>query len=405
HPFPFSVDFHDNADSAARPAMACALLQNPGSAGRAVDAAAPRAMGSSRASGRAWELEGMFERAPGYMAMLQGEQHIVDLASPACRRLFGGRAWTGAPLRDVLPAGCGGAILDILDQAYGSGTPRVERELRLTFQARREATTEVRYLDFACLPTFHADGSVRGLFVQGHDVTRQTMGNRSLHDAVQLREGFLATLAHELRNPLAPIINVGNILRHLPDEGDKLSRLGDILHRQAVHMQRLIDDLLDTARDRKGLLKLSLAPVDVREVIDTAVEQVALLMKQRRHELTLQVQGPVRVLGDSARLVQVVANLLHNAARYTPPGGKVALRAAAHGLRLEIVVSDNGIGLDPAFLPRVFDPFSQAERPSGAEHGLGLGLALVRSLAELHGGSADASSQGLGHGSTFTLWL
>ena len=351
------------------------------------------------------ELRSLLEGAPGYMAIVHGAEHVLELASPACRRLAGSKPLAGHKVRDVLPESCGKQILDILDRAFSSGKAVVEKELCLTFPDG--PGTVVRYLDFECQPIRGRDGTVTGLFVQARDVTTQVAVIRSLHEAAQQKDDFLALLAHELRNPLAPIMNVSSILRHLPAQGDTLDRLADTLARQARHMRRLIDDLIDASRARRGLLQLNLVEVDVREVIEAAVEQTAPPMKARGHVLSVQLaDSPMWVLGDSMRLVQVISNVLHNAAKYTPPGGKVTLQAAPQGEQLEITVSDNGIGMDAEFLVHVFEPFVQARRsPERADSGLGLGLALVHSLVELHGGTVQATSAGIGLGSAFTVRL
>lgn len=370
-----------------------------------VGVAETRRASPRRSDTAADELRSLFAQSRGYMAIVHGAEHVFELASPACCQLAGTTALAGRKVRDVLPSGCEKQVLDMLDHAFRSGEPVVQRELRLTFDDSPDAA--VRYLDVECQPIHNRHGAVTGLFVQARDVTSQVTAIQSMQEAAQQKDDFLALLAHELRNPLSPILNVSSILRHLPAQGDTLTRLADTLSRQARHMRRLIDDLIDASSMRKGLLKLDWAEVDIREVIEAAVEQTSSPMKARGHELSVNLADcPMWVQGDSIRLVQVVANVLHNGAKYTPAGGKVTLRAAPVGKWLEIEVSDNGIGLDPEFLARAFEPFVQAERqPGRSETGLGLGLALVRSLVELHGGTVKAASPGLGLGSTFTLRL
>ncbi|QJE03397.1 HAMP domain-containing histidine kinase [Massilia forsythiae] len=230
----------------------------------------------------------------------------------------------------------------------------------------------------------------------------------SLRDADARKDDFLAVLAHELRNPLAPIRAAADLLR-LSKGGDpaQLRRTSDIIDRQVGHMTHLVDDLLDVSRVRRGLLALEKAPLDLRAAVGDALEQIKPLIAQRRHRLQVDL-GAARpqVLGDHKRLVQVVANLLANAAKYTPEGGEIVLSLRAADGRAEVSVRDNGIGIDAGLLPQVFDSFTQATRTAGrAEGGLGLGLALVRRLAELHDGRVSAHSAGLGQGSTFVLTL
>jgi signal transduction histidine kinase/CheY-like chemotaxis protein len=222
------------------------------------------------------------------------------------------------------------------------------------------------------------------------------------------KDEFLAMLAHEMRNPLAPISAAAELLRRTasPDPA-QLKRTSEIISRQVGHMVHLVDDLLDVSRVTRGQIKLEMHTVDLRAVITDAVEQARPLLQARRHKLDLVLDPEaVLVAGDHKRLVQVVANLLNNAARYTPPGGHVELRMAVSGEEVELQVRDSGIGIEPALIPHVFELFTQAKRSADrSEGGLGLGLALVRSLTELQGGRVRAASEGPGRGSTFFVTL
>jgi len=229
-----------------------------------------------------------------------------------------------------------------------------------------------------------------------------------LREADAHKDDFMALLAHELRNPLAPIRAAADLLR-LQDRMDRaqLQRTSDIIGRQVDHIAHLVDDLLDLSRARRGLIALDRVPVDLLAVVRTAIEQVRPQIVRRRHSLDSELPPvAVHVSGDHKRLVQVLANLLGNAAKYTPEGGRIHLAVHAHAQTVEVCVRDNGIGIDAALLPRVFDSFTQGTRKAGrAEGGLGLGLALVRRLAELHDGTVTASSAGPGQGSSFVLTL
>jgi CheY-like chemotaxis protein/two-component sensor histidine kinase len=194
-----------------------------------------------------------------------------------------------------------------------------------------------------------------------------------------------------------------------PPDAARVERTSAIIARQVAHMTGLIDDLLDVSRVTRGLVVLGRDEVDLRRVIDDAVEQVRPLIEARRHQLALELApeiGPALVQGDYKRLVQVLANLLNNAAKYTPEGGKLGLWLGATADHLLVSVNDNGIGIAADLLPTVFDLFSQAERtPDRAQGGLGLGLALVKSLVELHGGTVTAASEGRNMGTEFTVRL
>jgi signal transduction histidine kinase/CheY-like chemotaxis protein len=237
-------------------------------------------------------------------------------------------------------------------------------------------------------------------------VNAQTMKDEA--DATNRRQTeFLAMLAHELRNPLAPISSAAQILKILEVNEPRIQQVSDILTRQVSHMTRLMDDLLDVSRVTRGLVTLDNERLDLAGIVAGAVEQVRPLMERRNHQLTLQMAAqPMPVLGDRIRLVQILANLLTNAAKYTPDGGRIVLSVDARGDTVEVRVSDNGAGIEADLLPHIFDLFIQAKRsPDRSQGGLGLGLALVKSLVAQHGGEVSAKSAGLAHGSVFTVTL
>jgi len=233
------------------------------------------------------------------------------------------------------------------------------------------------------------------------------VAERELRAADQRKDEFLAMLAHELRNPLAPISTGAHLLKLLHSDNAQISQTCAIIARQVDHMTSLVDDLLDVSRVTRGLVSLSSQVLDLRAVVDDAAEQIRPLIATRRHRVVIDVPPePAMVSGDHKRLVQVVANLLGNATKYTPEGGRINLRLTSDGASYVLTVSDDGIGMDPHLVNRVFDLFTQAERtPDRSQGGLGLGLALAKSLVELHGGSVSAHSDGPGHGSTFSVRL
>jgi signal transduction histidine kinase/ActR/RegA family two-component response regulator len=233
------------------------------------------------------------------------------------------------------------------------------------------------------------------------------LAERELRAADQRKDEFLAMLAHELRNPLAPISTGAHLLKLLHSDNAQITQTCAIIARQVDHMTGLVDDLLDVSRVTRGLVSISTQVLDLRKVIDDAAEQIRPLISTRRHSVVLDLPpDPAAVKGDHKRLVQVVANLLNNANKYTPEGGRIELRLMEDGPDHVLTVSDDGIGMEPQLVARVFDLFTQAERtPDRSQGGLGLGLALAKSLVELHGGTVQAHSGGLGQGSTFTVRL
>ncbi|KQT13524.1 hybrid sensor histidine kinase/response regulator [Ramlibacter sp. Leaf400] len=230
--------------------------------------------------------------------------------------------------------------------------------------------------------------------------------NAMLREQDRRKDEFLATLAHELRNPLAPIKYAMALLRRADDPG-QLARARDVVDRQVSQMARLIDDLLDLSRVNRGLIRLQLEPLRVADLVREAVEVARPALDEGRHEL--QVLPPpeqVFVHADATRLVQVLGNLLGNAAKYTPDGGRIVVSARAEGGEALIEVADNGVGIPPADQGRLFQMFTQLEHTaSRSRGGLGIGLSLVRTLVQMHGGTVSLRSEGLGRGSTFTVRL
>ncbi len=235
---------------------------------------------------------------------------------------------------------------------------------------------------------------------------RHLEAQEDLRRADRRKDEFLAMLAHELRNPLAPISTAAQLLRAAAHEPERLRSLAELIARQTAHLTELVDDLLDVSRVTRGLIQLDRDSVELAGIIDAAVEQSRPLVEARRHQLRTRVARGILVDGDRTRLVQVLVNLLNNAAKYTPPGGTIdVVLEQADGVA-SIHVTDTGLGIDATLLPHIFDLFSQAERtPDRTQGGLGIGLALVRSLVGLHGGSIEAHSEGAHRGSRFTVRL
>ncbi|HKE82454.1 MAG TPA: response regulator [Vicinamibacterales bacterium] len=229
----------------------------------------------------------------------------------------------------------------------------------------------------------------------------------ALKEADRRKDEFLAMLAHELRNPLAPISTAVQLLRLKELSESQRDRARDVLERQVQHLVFLVDDLLDVSRITRGMITLHRERVLVGAVVARAVETARSAIDERRHTLTLELSDEVlSVEGDKARLTQVVGNLLNNAAKFMEPGGRILLKVAREGTSVAITVKDNGIGISKEQMPRIFDLFTQAHAKSDTEQGgLGIGLALVRRLIEMHGGTVAAHSSGPGQGTEITVRL
>lgn len=239
------------------------------------------------------------------------------------------------------------------------------------------------------------------------DITQRKRVEEALKSADRRKDEFLATLAHELRNPLAPIRNAVEVMRLLGPSNSQLQRMREVIERQTHQLTRLVDDLLDVSRIGQGKIVLHKERLDVAVIVERAVETSRALIEAGGHRLTVSVPSePLPLQGDLVRLVQVLSNLLNNAAKYTEKGGNIGLTAARRGGDVEIRVTDDGIGIQAETLPYVFDLFAQGDRAlPRAQGGLGIGLTLVRNLVEMHGGTVQAASAGPGQGSEILVLL
>lgn len=263
-------------------------------------------------------------------------------------------------------------------------------------------------------PIRDAKGTKTGVGGVAIDVTERVEAQTKLQEALdslrladRSKDEFLATLAHELRNPLTPISNGLNVLRALEGENPNVTRIEQIMSRQLNHLVRLVDDLVDVERIGRGKISLQNRLLDVREVLEESVDMSRQFIEAAGVQLHMSLpETPLHVVGDPVRLIQIFSNLLNNAAKFSPRGGCVELNATRDNDSVVVKVSDNGIGISRELLPHVFDLFLQGEKTSlGIKRGLGVGLALVRKLTELHGGAVEAQSPGENLGSVFTVRL
>jgi PAS domain S-box-containing protein len=312
---------------------------------------------------------------------------------------------------------------DLIETVHPDDRERVIERIEQTIQNREEYQDEYRVI--------WPDGSLHWIAARGHrvygadgqplycdgvtlDLTERRQMEESLRrqtealrEADRRKDDFLATLAHELRNPLAPLRNAVQILALRGDDSAVVAQTNELMDRQIQQMVRLVDDLLEVSRIGQGKISLQKAPVGLAEVVATAVETSRPLIESHRHKLTVMLPDrPVRVEADAARLAQVLSNLLNNAAKYTEDGGRIELIAQRTPKEAVLRVRDNGVGIAPEALPQLFDMFMQIESSTDrSQGGLGIGLTLVRRLVEMHGGKIEARSAGLGKGSEFLVRL
>ena len=362
-------------------------------------------------------LRRMIDNMAGFVAMLDREGTVLEAGQPALRigsitrdQVVGKKFWECGWWRDS--AAQRRRIEQYVRQAALGATVRQDVVAYLPGEARLD-------IDLMLVPVFDSNGVVTHIIPSGTDISdRKRMENvlrdneRRLSEAAAVlteadrrKDVFLATLAHELRNPLAPIRTCVQILKMLTDEAPALQSTARMIDRQVNHLVRLVDDLLDLSRIIRGKITLQRQKLLVNDILRRACESCDALIGTQSHQLHLDIpQAPLHVRGDPDRLAQVFSNLLSNAAKFTPHGGSIGVSLSADGEYAAVTVWDTGIGIPAERLESVFNMFEQVHA-TGGNDGLGIGLALVRQIVYLHHGSARAESSGLGRGSRFTVRL
>ena len=351
------------------------------------------------------KLRLLFEGAPGFAVVLTGPNHVFEMRNSAYAKLIGGRDVLGKTVAEALPESVEQGFVKILDDVFLTQMPFVGTEtLYMSVDGATGAPVE-RYVDFIFQPMIGADGETVGVFVQGHDLTEQALAKKALQAADRQKDQFIATLAHELRNPLAPISAAAHLLQSPSVTPATAERAAGVIGRQIGNMSRLLDDLLDVARIAREQMPLRQERCRADALIGLAIETARPAIEAKRHHLSIDLGGsPIQVDADRVRIVQVISNLLTNAAKYTEPGGHIAIESRRLGETWALSVKDDGMGIKPELLGNVFKMFAQEQSPlQRSEGGLGIGLGLAKGLIELHGGAIEARSDGAGMGSVFTL--
>ena len=383
----------------------------------------PVANGEEGVIGVAVTVEETTERKQREAALRRSEKRFREMADSAPAMLwvtdrdnaleFISKGWfeyTGQQEADAYREGLGWTVMvhpedrEPAIQAFidaAAGRTVFKRHYRL-----HRADGNYRWAIDSGRPRFDEDGQGLGYIGSVIDIHDQRTALDALREADRRKDEFLATLAHELRNPLAPIRNALHLLT-LAGGSLKTERIHEMLERQVGHMVRLVDDLMEASRISRGQLELRQEALDLRDVVRQAIETSRPLIDRSRHVIEVWLPDqPLPVIGDSVRLGQIFANLLNNAAKYTDEGGKIAVEMRRTDCAVDVTVRDSGIGLAAEQLPRLFEMFSQVDSSASRRHGgLGIGLASAKRLAEMHGGTIEAASDGLGRGSSFSVRL
>ncbi|MEO7744098.1 MAG: ATP-binding protein [Usitatibacter sp.] len=352
----------------------------------------------------------MFQQAPSFVCMLGGAEHVFEFVNKAHQQLFGSGGWIGKPVREAFSDLVGQGYYERLDEVFRTGKRYVADAAPVAFRRPPDGPVEERLLTFIYEPVVDDAGVVTGIFCEGFDVTDATRAQQKLQEADRRKDEFLATLAHELRNPLAPLrsaLYLARTLRVAGDDSPKIVALHAMMERQVDQMVRLVDDLMDVARITQGKIGLRLGPVEISQVVRSAEETTAPIVKQAGCELVVsQAQERLFVRGDAVRLTQVLSNLVNNAAKFSQRGDVIRLSVRREGGDVVLAVADSGRGIPGDKLEEVFEMFAQLDSSlERSKSGLGLGLALARQIVQMHEGTIRASSAGTGRGSEFTVRL
>jgi signal transduction histidine kinase/CheY-like chemotaxis protein len=365
------------------------------------------------------ERRSLIMQAPIATALVTGPHHVYELANPHYREMVGGRDVLGMSFIEAFPEVAGSELEQTMNRVYQTGEPYFAEEYLVPLDRNGRGLEDV-YFRFNLEAMRDGEGQVFGVMAVALDVTPQVAARRAveksaaereklllqLEAASRAKDEFLATVSHELRTPLTSILGWARLLNDT-SEPARVKKGIAVIERNAKAQAQLIEDILDVSRIVSGKVRLNMAKLEPAAVIRAAVETVRPLAEAKQQLLRVASLQPLpTITADEARLQQVVWNLLSNAVKFTPPGGHIEVEARTNGDSLTISITDDGAGISPAFLPHVFDRFRQDDNSTTKQHGgLGLGLSIVRHLTELHGGTVNVASAGLGEGASFSVVL
>lgn len=355
------------------------------------------------------ELQALLDQAPGFLALTQGPQHVLAIVNQAYLRLVSRDrdSVVGKPVLEAIPELKGQGMGSLLDQVLDSRQQRTGSAVKILLPGPFGAAVQERRVDFVLQPIFDVTNQTVGIFIQGLDVTERELAVQALRQADRNKDDFLAKLAHEMLNPLSACrVALELLARKIGPQAADVDHQLSVLRRQQAALSALVEDLLDISRIKLGKLTLMMEPVDLHDVVSVAVETCQHQIEAKSHELRLVLSSkPLTVTADRRRLIQVITNLLVNAAKFTGPSGVITVRFGEDADTVLITITDSGRGMTVQEMDRAFELFHQNSEVDQSLGGIGVGLGLVRQLVELQGGSVWAESPGLLQGTSVMVRL
>lgn len=349
----------------------------------------------------------LFTKSPAFMCLLAGPDHVFEYVNLRYFELIANRDVINKSVRDAFPEIVEQGFTELLDFVYTTGHSHTGIAAPIVLVSDVTGEERQLYLDFVYHPIRDADNEITGIFVNGYDVTERVLSEQSLEEQDRRKDEFLAMLAHELRNPLAPIRNASELLKQTTLDDATVHKLGDLVSRQVNQLTRLIDDLLEVSRISQGRMELQKGPMLLDQAIRFAIESTSVGVAEKNLQLIYECDDALLLIdGDYARVAQSLINIIINATKYTEDDGRITIRLRQEDKQAVIDVSDTGIGIESQMLEEIFELFRQVDTSiDRSRGGLGIGLSVVRKIIQMHDGTINAQSAGLGKGSLFSITL